>query len=92
MADEKQTVETLKPSIEGFKQISIDSSKRAYDKIKFYPVSILDAAIVAFLGAGLILAILWNQTTLSATIAGVFGGYISKSAVNSSLSSKDTSK
>lgn len=89
MTDEKSTVETPNPVSDSFKQIRIDSSKKAYDNIKFYPVSILDAAIVAFLGVGLVLAIIWQQTTLSATIAGVFGGYISKSAVTN-VASKDS--
>lgn len=71
-----------------FKQISFDSGKRAYEKIRFFPISLLDAAIIAFLGVALILAIIWDQSTLSATIAGVFGGYIK--AANTSSTTNNT--
>ena len=83
-SEEKQITKT-----NGFTNISIDASKRAYEKIRFFPISPLDAVIISFLGVGLILAIIWDQSTLSATIAGVFGGYI-KSANTSSSTTNNT--
>lgn len=66
--------------IDNKNNINNDSSKEetkiSYRNIRFFPVNILDAIIISFLGIGLILAIFFKETTLSATIAGVFGGYI----------------
>lgn len=88
MEDKPQSEIKQPTSTDRFKQISIDSGKRAYEKIRFFPISLLDAAIIAFLGVALILAIIWDQSTLSATIAGVFGGYIK--AANTSSTTNNT--
>lgn len=88
MEDKSQSEIKQPTPTDRFKQISIDSGKRAYEKIRFFPISLLDAAIIAFLGVALILAIIWDQSTLSATIAGVFGGYIK--AANTSSTTNNT--
>lgn len=88
MEDKPQSENKQPTPTDRFKQISFDSGKRAYEKIRFFPISLLDAAIIAFLGVALILAIIWDQSTLSATIAGVFGGYIK--AANTSSTTNNT--
>lgn len=88
MEDKSQSEIKQPTPTDRFKQISFDSGKRAYEKIRFFPISLLDAAIIAFLGVALILAIIWDQSTLSATIAGVFGGYIK--AANTSSTTNNT--
>ena len=88
MEDKAQSEIKQPTPTDRFKQISFDSGKRAYEKIRFFPISLLDAAIIAFLGVALILAIIWDQSTLSATIAGVFGGYIK--AANTSSTTNNT--
>lgn len=88
MEDKPQSEIKQPTPTDRFKPISIDSGKRAYEKIRFFPISLLDAAIIAFLGVALILAIIWDQSTLSATIAGVFGGYIK--AANTSSTTNNT--
>lgn len=89
MEDKPQSEEKQNTKTNGFTDVSIDSGKRSYEKVRFFPISLLDAAIISFLGIGLILAIIWDQSTLSATIAGVFGGYI-KSANTSSSTTNNT--
>lgn len=88
MEDKPQSEIKQPTPTDRLKQFSIDSGKRAYEKIRFFPISLLDAAIIAFLGVALILAIIWDQSTLSATIAGVFGGYIK--AANTSSTTNNT--
>ena len=90
MEDKPQSEIKQPTPTDRFKQISFDSGKRAYEKIRFFPISLLDAAIITFLGVGLILAIIWYQSTLSATIAGVFGGYIKAANTSSSTTNNTT--